>query len=341
MSNDQEKNNAKGYLFLFFGIFLWSTIEITLTLVKNENTTPIIINTFRMLIGGLTLLFFIVVSGRLNQFKAFLKTYPKYYVPAAIIGLVLGQIIYINGTQLTEPQLAATIFSSNPIIISLYMMLFRGEERTSQKIVGIIIGFFGVLLIITELKFGALLQEGYLLGNVLVFVGMSLWTVDVILGKLLFNKDQERLAKIEKKIQNNSETKNKNQQVQMHKYQFDSLDFNAITFLLAGIFMLPFLGVKGEIQTLQKTTSAGWWGIVWLGVFTGGLGYLLFFKGLQNIEASKGINAFYFKPIFATILSFLIFQNVPSGIFYVGLVIEIGALVLVSRKTKKGKTKKI
>ncbi len=338
MKNGNEKSNAKGFLFLFFGIFFWSTIEITLTLVKNEYTTPIIINTFRMLIGGFTLLFFILIKGRWEQFKAFLKAYPKYYVPAAIVGLVIGQIIYINGTQLTEPQLAATIFSSNPIIISLYMMLFQGEKKSAQKILGIIIGFFGVLLIITELKFDALFQEGYILGNLLVFIGMSLWTVDVILGKLVFNINQGILER--EKIHNNQRVKQGNQkklEEEKIQYEFDSLDFNTITFILAGIFMLPFLGVQGEIQTLNKTTASGWLGIFWLGIITGGLGYVLFFKGLQKIEASKGINAFYFKPIFATVLSFLIFRNTPSTIFYIGLLIEITALVLVSRKSKEKK----
>ncbi len=349
--------NKLGYLYLFIGIFFWSTIEITLTLIKNENTSPIIINTFRMLIGGIFLLGYITISGRLNQFKQFIRIFPKYYIPAAIIGLVIGQIIYINGTQKTQPELAATIFSSNPIIISLYMMLFQNEKKTKYKIIGVIIGFLGVLLIITELKFDVFLQEEYLVGNLLVFIGMSLWTLDVILGKLIFNKSQNQKEKDTEKLgENNQKNKklsnqNKNEHNTLDKEEqkrkennnqdiaFDSLDFNAATFIIAGLAMVPFLALPSEIEIIPKMTIKAWMGILWLGIITGGIGYLLFFKGIQDIEASEGINAFYFKPVFSTVLSFLIFGNIPSTIFYIGLIIEIFALVLVSKTNKNARKK--
>ena len=124
----QLKGKNVGYFYLFIGIFTWATIEITVKLIQ-DSTSPITINFLRMLIGGLYLLIVNIESGDLEKLKYFIQTYPKYYIPASFLGLVLGQIFFIMGTTMTNASLSATIFSSNPILISSYMMLFQGKKK--------------------------------------------------------------------------------------------------------------------------------------------------------------------------------------------------------------------
>ena len=57
-----------------------------------------------------------------------------------------------------------------------------------------------------------------------------------------------------------------------------------------------------EWKNISHYTPTSWLGVLYLGIITGGLGYVLFFKGLKYMEASRGINAFYFKPVIATLL---------------------------------------
>ena len=80
-----------------------STIELTIKLIQELQF--IIHNFFRTFFGavGSLLFFHPVFLGKSGSFKHFLKTYPKYYIPAAIIGLGLGLLLYTYGLQKQVP----------------------------------------------------------------------------------------------------------------------------------------------------------------------------------------------------------------------------------------------
>jgi len=166
-----EKNSKLGYGYIIFGIFTWSTIEITIKLIQSESS-PITLNFFRFSVGGLVLLLYSLASKRTKSLIPIIRQYPKYYLPASVLGLVLGMLLFAVGTTKTDASLAATIFSSNPIIISLVMILFRNEKKNLKKVIGIILGFLGVLVIITEFRFEILLNSENILGNQWTFSGI-------------------------------------------------------------------------------------------------------------------------------------------------------------------------
>jgi len=311
----------KGYFYIFIGIFFWSTIEIILKLIQSE-LNSLQTNFWRLFIGGSILSFISIKRSKIKYFYIYLKKYFKYYIYAAIIGMVLGQLIYIQGTQLTNSAYAATIFSSNPIIISIYAIIYFKEKKYFKKFVGIFLGFFSIFIIITEFKFKENFKFEFIIGNILVFIGMCFWCVDVILGK--------KIA-----ILSNLEYKN-SKITQNH-----SLFFNSITFIISSLLMTPFMIYKGYFISMKNYSVSTWIYLIYLGAITGSLSYFLFFHGLNLIEASEGINVFYFKPIFATILSYIIFPNIVLNFyFYIGLILELFSLYLISTKSKIASTRR-
>ncbi|MCP4760818.1 MAG: DMT family transporter [archaeon] len=302
-----NKNEKIGFIYLFFAIFTWATVELTFKLVQGS-ASPLNTNFFRMLFGGITIIIFIFRSKGSSTFINYIKLYPKYYIPASIIGLVFGMLIYLTGTSMTLASYSATIFSSNPLIISTIMMLFLGEKQTKKKILGVIIGFFGMILMITELNFADFFAEENLIGNFYVFIGMLLWSIFVVIGKMQMNHA------VEKELSDGNESEN----------------FNAITMIIAALSMLPFILLSGDFEVITSYTIDIWLGLLYLGIVTAGLGYVLFFKGISMMEASKGINIFYLKPILATILSFFILLEIPTIYLFIGLVFEVIALLLVA-----------
>ncbi len=175
-----------------------------------------------------------------------------------MLGLALG-------TTFSDASIAATIVSGNPIIISLYMLTIGKERRTFKKIFGIILGFLGMLIIVTELDFTQFMSKDNLIGNLIVFLGMLFWCVHIIIGKRIIGK----------KLSEND------------AYQISNLDYNGVTFIIAGLFMIPFLLIPGEIGILSLFTWQTWLDMLYLGIFTSGIAYLFFFKGLEKIEASR------------------------------------------------------
>ncbi len=302
-----EKKLFFSYLYLIIAIFLWATIEIAIKSIQ-DNTSPILINFLRFFVGGLSLLFYNILTKKTQTLKYLIRTFPKSYLIASFFGLTIGMTLFAYGTSRTESFLAAAIISSNPLLISTYMILFKGEKRSLNKIFGIILGFLGMIMIITEFKFKDFMQTENIVGNILVLVGTALWCIDLIIGKTLLEKTKEN-------EENGKVT---------------SLDFNIVTFLASSILMTPFLFLPGEFNTFINQTWNTWLILLYLGILATGVSYFLFFKGISQMEASKGINIVYLKPIFATALSFIIFNTSPSLFFYIGCGIEIFALIIIS-----------
>ena len=305
------------YLDITGAIFFWATLEMMVKLTRAD-ISAISLNFFRFTIGGFVLLLFVIFRKRLTQLKYFFQKYWKYYIPSALFGLAIGMFLYSYGIHFTKAAVAASIISANPIFISTYMIIFQGEKAKKWKIIGIIVGFLGVLIIITQLNFTDFFNSEYLYGNIMVLLGTLFWCTQVIIGKLVFNRHIQ-----EKEKQTNNGVKIP---------EISSLEYNTITFLVTGILNLPFLFIPNIFQGIISQTWNSWLALLFLGLFPAGLAYLLFFRGLEKLDASKGTNIFYLKPIFATILAFIFLNEIPSIYFYLGMVIEVIALYLIAKK---------
>ena len=304
-----DRNNRLGFTYILLAVIIWSTLELTMKMIQGT-ASPILINLFRWVIGGLFILVYIFATKAEKSFFWFVRKYPKWYLLSAFVGLAIGMLVLTYGNSLTDASAGATIMSANPIVISAYMLTVGGEKRTLKKILGTLLGFVGVLIIVTDLNFSAFVAVDNVVGNLIVFLGMIMWCINPLIGKKVIGK---KLNESDPHVVSN-------------------LDYNGASFLAAGAMMIPFIFVPGEIQLLSAFTWQTWIGIVYLGVFTSGIAYLLFFKGLESMEASRGINLFYLKPVLATILAIVVIHESPSLYFYIGIGIEVVALIFIAHE---------
>jgi len=295
-----------------------TTIEITYKLIQDYGTVPPALgNFFRMSLSSIVILLYIFVTGGYSRFIRFLKLYPKYYILASVVGIFGGILVFMYGLSLTEPAPAAAIFSSNPIVISTVSIIFLKESKSLRKIMGIIIGFIGVFIIITEFQFTGLFQQSNQLGNLLVFIGDILWSVGVVIGKAAMNKAEDL----------------------GEKTGMENFDLAGISFLLSTFLMIPIVFIEREFHWILTFTWQTWLGVLFLGIFSTGIAYLFFYKGLSMVEASEGINIFYIKPVITTIANIFIFHHVPHYSFFIGVGLEFIGLFLVTSKLKFRKKK--
>ena len=312
------------YFEITFAVFIWATIELVMHLFQ-EPTSGLIILFFRFMFGGIFLLAIVIFTKRHRNLMLLIKRYPSYYIPAALIGLTLGMWLFSEGTLRTQPAIAATIISTNPIFISLYMMFFQGEKKSWAKILGIFLGFMGIILILTEGHFTLFFENEYLIGNLMVLAGTVFWVINLIIGKLL-------LSKIIPSSQNEMELE--------EKLNISSLEFNTVTFLITGFILIPLILRPAQLNLIISYNFDTWIKLFYLGIFPTGIAYFFYFRGIKSLPASKGANLFYLKPIFSTILAYIILDYIPSNIFYIGIGIEIIALLLITYKPRIYQTKK-
>jgi len=95
-------------------------------------------------------------------------------------------ILFVFGIKHTIPTLAQTMYSAVPIIVSLLSFHLLGEKFSAKKVTGIVVGLVGVLMIVLLPALKELNLKGVTLyGNVLIFIGVFLYSCYTVLSKPL------------------------------------------------------------------------------------------------------------------------------------------------------------
>jgi drug/metabolite transporter (DMT)-like permease len=168
------------------------------------------------------------------------------------------------------------IIAINPILITLAAHLFLGETITARKISGILLGFFGIFLIISKGIFSfSLFHSSSIFGDLLVLMSALAWTTFTVWGKEFISR-------------------------------FTPL--SAVTAIMVSGFLiiLPLSLLKGGWNTLLHLSVNAWMGIFFLGVFCSGLGYLFWYSALEKRDSSIVGMYLYLEPIVTLIGAYLL-----------------------------------
>ncbi len=240
------------------------------TKVALREVHPFTLLTLRYAIGALLLLLV-----QLGRDKSFLKLFsPRDWIYLFILSALgvsgLG-LLQAYGLLYTTAIHTGWIIAINPILITLSARFFLGEVITPRKITGILLGFCGVFLIISKGVFSlSLFQSASTYGDFLVLASALAWTSFTIGGKDFISR-------------------------------FPPLA-TVTTIMLAGcLLVLPLSLFKGGWNNLIHLSLTAWIGILFLGVFCSGLGYLFWYSALENRDSGVVGMYLYLEP-FATLI---------------------------------------
>ena len=157
----------------------------------------------------------------------------------------------------------------------------------------------------TDFNFTGIFSSEYLLGNGLVLLGSIIWGLYSVTGK---------------KVQLNEKgTSN------------EALKFSFISNLFACIPVLIFLPFTSELTGFLQYNLEEWFWIGFLGVISTGIGVYLLFEGIKRVEVSKGFSLAFLKPIFTTILAFLILTEMPTLTLFISIGLVMISIILITR----------
>ncbi|MFA6779863.1 MAG: DMT family transporter [Paludibacteraceae bacterium] len=106
---------------------------------------------------------------------------------AGMLGVVVNQFAFVKGLSLTTPINAAIIVTLTPIITMLLASLIQKEPITGLKIVGVVVGAIGALLIITTTN-RATGGSSSMVGNILCLLSSLSYALYLTVFKKLINK---------------------------------------------------------------------------------------------------------------------------------------------------------
>ena len=294
-----------GYLSTITGISIMATVEVTTKLIQAD-ITPYQINFFRTFLGSGFLLLMTLILGA--DVRGFVKRNLGKVLLMALLWNVIGLNLYFLAITWTSASHAALIFSVNPVIASILAVMVLHENLTLYKVLGGLTGLIGVIAVITRFDIN-FLKFGTLYGDLLMAIPLVLWCVYLVWGVSWTAKEENH----------------------RRSHLRDQLNYLSSTFafgllLLVPIFILDTL--RSPVHLSNDTLAY----LIYLGLATNGVAYILYFWGVSKLEVSKGTIAFFLKPVIASILSFIILgEDIFSGSFIIGAILVSLAVFVTSR----------
>jgi drug/metabolite transporter (DMT)-like permease len=173
MAASMASSRRRDYALVLVASVMWGTSfpgsKLTVGVVD-----PLILTPLRIGIGALSGFLFLAALGRLDL-RVFRSPYVWVLGALNAIGFDLQNV----GISLTTASKTALLVNVNVVVIAVLMALVFRERMTAPKVLGILIGVLGVIVLATEFN-PASLQGGQFAGDVLVFLGGLVWSFYVI-----------------------------------------------------------------------------------------------------------------------------------------------------------------
>lgn len=109
----------------------------------------------------------------------------------------------------------------------------------------------------------------------------------------------------------------------------------AVVFSLSAIILIPFFF---SFEKEGLFTIPGILTVLYIGVFTSGIGYILFSIGLKKIPASSATTLTLAEPLMAALLGVLVVGEHLNTTAWVGILFLLGGILIITLSHKKIRT---
>jgi len=227
------------------------------------------------------------------------------FIAAAFFGVTLNMLTFFKGLSYTTPINASVIMVVVPILVLLMSSFILKEKITSLKVIGIILGLSGALVLTLYGKSTAS-GDNILLGNFLVFINAVSFSIYFVIIKQLTSK-------------------------------YHPFTFIKWLFLFGLVMVTPFgFNELSEVQweTFQPYTYFSVGFVVVAATFGT---YLLNPLALRELKASTVSTFLYFQPVIAGIFAIMMGSDSLSATKIIAAILIFIGVYLVSKPNKSVK----
>ena len=269
-------------------IIILGTISISMSAIFGRlSTAPSVILVFYRMLFAVLLLLPVVLTKCKHELKALQK---KDVLRCACSGLFLGMhfTLYFQSLKFTSIAAAVVLVNMEVFFVALVVMFVWREKMPAKALAGIVIAFLGTVIIaIGDMGGGT----NVFLGDVFAFIGSLCVAIYTMIGK----KCRERLS--------------------TSVYTCFVYGFAALTVAIAAIATgTSFVGH----DPMNLAYAFG------MTIFCTFLGHSVYSWGLKYLSAAYITTIKLLEPLFAAILGFFFFAEVP------GMLVVIGGIVIIA-----------
>ena len=281
---------------------LWSTAYAGIK-IGLQYDTPLHFAGIRFIISGLMILPFTVKP---SVFFSMIREHWKIVFWVTLLQTIVNYTLFYIGLDLVPGALGAVIVGSQPLVTAVIAaMMHEGDRLTKKKIITIVFGITGVILISAG-------RQAFKLGSAIEILGVFL---------ILFA---------------NIATATSNVLVSLKSRGINPFVLSSTSLFIGGIIIyllsIPFEGVHHGPKPTEY-----WLTLIWLS-FMAAYAFSLWFKLLQrpHVKVSE-LNLWKFIiPVVGAILSWLLVPGEkPEWLTITGMIIITASLIIFFRNGKK------
>ena len=291
--------NIIDYSLLTFLALIWASAFFNIK-IATYSFGPVTIAFLRVFFGAIPVLLLCFYKN--IKIEAFSKDW-YWFAIIGLINLVIPFFLISYGVKSVQSNLAAILMSTTPLSSTILGHFYTSNEKFNlTKTIGILIGFAGIVFLFSD---NLLINENNFISALLILLGSTCYVIGGVLTLKIKNKKNENVT--------------------------GSILIWAIIILLP----LSFFIEKPWTYTpsIQSTVS-----VIYLGLVSTGLAWLLRFKILINNGLIFQSQVSYLIPIFGTILSYIFLRELITFKVLISLIAVVIGIYFVRRADNKKTT---
>ncbi len=284
------------YFILVLLSLIWASAFFNIK-IATYSYGPITIAFLRIFFGMIPVL--LLCFYKKIKIEVFSKDW-KWFAAIGVINLVIPFFLIAYGVQKVQSNLAAILMSTTPISATILAHLFIDKEKINLvKILGIILGFLGIVYLFSE---NLLINDENLFSALMILVGSTFYVIGGILTLKISHKKNENVT--------------------------------ASILIWGTIFVCPISLIIEQPWNLNPSLESTL-SLIYLGVFPTGVAWLLRFMILKRNGLVFQSQVAYLIPIFGVILGYLFLNELVTSKILISLFIVILGIYFVKKSGDK------
>lgn len=216
------------------------------------------------------------------------------------LGITGFAVFLFIGIRYTTATASSILSNTQPIFVTLLSPLFTSERFTLRQFVGTMVGFVGMVIVVTGGSIQALdLADAALMGNLLCVGAALLISLYYIL-------------------------------IKRYSSRYGSTVPTFLSMVSGGMLLLLIALSQGaDLRGVATLSTIDWIGVLYLGVVTTALVYIIHNRAIAVVGVIPTVSMKFMIPVFGVLLSMLMLGERPSFGTVAGMLIVAAAILLI------------
>jgi len=280
-----KENKSKAIIYILSCVILWAFIPVV-SRFGQQNLDNYQFLFWSSILSLVVLFLTSLFYGKWQMLKSYSSKDFSIALGLGFLGAFLYYLLLYFGYAHAKGLEVLAIQYTWPIFIVIFSVVFLGEKLSIRNFIAIILGFTGVLIVLTKGNFNQIYLDN-LTTDLIVLFAASVFGLFSVLSK---------------------------------KFNFEPITATTLFFLSATAFSFISMLVFSEFAIPSKSSLIP---ILGNGILINGFSYVLWLKGLSYAKASFVAPFVFLTPILAAILIVVFFQETFLPIYLLGLILVV------------------